>query len=114
VTESRQAIGKPACRRAGALFFDPVNVERALLRIVVWPLHHLAVRLSGGRIGATSARDDGVGTLILTTTGRRSGALRSTPLDYMPDSERFVVVASNAGRPMPVVILEPPGAADGE
>jgi F420H(2)-dependent quinone reductase len=88
---------KPSCRCAGTLSFDPVNVERTLLRIVVWPLHRLAVRLSGGRIGATSARDDGVGTLILTITGRRSGVPRSTPLYYMPDGDRFVVVASNAG-----------------
>jgi len=74
-----------------------MNLERALLRVFVWPGHRLAIRLSGGRMGARSLTRDGMGTLILTTTGRRSGARRDTPIYYMPDGDRFVVVASNAG-----------------
>jgi F420H(2)-dependent quinone reductase len=38
-----------------------------------------------------------MGMLILTTVGRRSGTRRETPLYFMPDSARFVLVASNAG-----------------
>jgi deazaflavin-dependent oxidoreductase (nitroreductase family) len=36
--------------------------------------------------------------LFLTTTGRRSGLLRSTPLVYLPDRDDLVVVASNWGQ----------------
>lgn len=35
--------------------------------------------------------------LLLTTTGRRSGAPRTVPVLYMRDGERLVVIGSNAG-----------------
>ncbi len=35
--------------------------------------------------------------LLLTTTGRKSGKPRTTPLQYMKDGENLVVVASNGG-----------------
>jgi len=38
-------------------------------------------------------------TLLLTTRGRRSGRLRRTALIYGRDEGRFVVVASNGGKP---------------
>lgn len=41
----------------------------------------------------------GVPTLILTTTGRRSGEQRSNPLIYGRDGDRYVVVASKGGAP---------------
>src|SRR4051812_48841240 len=37
-------------------------------------------------------------TLLLTTTGRKSGEARSTPVLYLQDGDRLVVVASNFGR----------------
>jgi deazaflavin-dependent oxidoreductase (nitroreductase family) len=39
----------------------------------------------------------GVPTLILTTTGRRSGEPRSTPLIFSQDGDAYVVVASKGG-----------------
>ncbi len=51
-------------------------------------------RLSRGRLMNT------VGTgpvLLLTSTGRRSGQKRTSPVLYLKDGERFVVVGSNAG-----------------
>jgi deazaflavin-dependent oxidoreductase (nitroreductase family) len=36
-------------------------------------------------------------TLLLTTTGRRSGKPRTTPLTYMTDGPNYYVVASNWG-----------------
>jgi deazaflavin-dependent oxidoreductase (nitroreductase family) len=36
--------------------------------------------------------------LLLTTTGRKTGQQRTTPLGYFRDGETFVVVASNGGR----------------
>ena len=35
--------------------------------------------------------------LLLTTTGARSGRRRTTPMMYVPDGERLLVIASNAG-----------------
>jgi deazaflavin-dependent oxidoreductase (nitroreductase family) len=42
---------------------------------------------------------NGVPTLLLTTTGRRSGDQRTTPLIYGQDGDRYVVVASKGGAP---------------
>ncbi|CAN5116037.1 hypothetical protein BH18ACT12_BH18ACT12_20090 [soil metagenome] len=36
--------------------------------------------------------------LVLETVGRRSGAVRRTPLFYLPHPRGFIVVASNHGR----------------
>jgi deazaflavin-dependent oxidoreductase (nitroreductase family) len=36
--------------------------------------------------------------LLLTTTGRRSGQRRATPVLYLRDGDWYVVVASNYGR----------------
>ena len=41
----------------------------------------------------------GVPTLLLTTTGRKSGELRRTALIYGRDGEDFVIVASKGGAP---------------
>ncbi len=39
----------------------------------------------------------GMPTLLLTTRGRRTGALRRTALIYGQDGDRYLVVASNGG-----------------
>ena len=39
----------------------------------------------------------GADLLMLTTTGRKSGQPRTTPLMYLDDGHRWVVVASNGG-----------------
>ena len=41
----------------------------------------------------------GTQTLLLTTTGRRSGQPRIAPLIYAEDDGRYVLVASQGGRP---------------
>jgi deazaflavin-dependent oxidoreductase (nitroreductase family) len=43
----------------------------------------------------------GTTTLILTTTGRRSGEERSTPLIYQRHGDDYLVVASHGGSPEP-------------
>ena len=35
--------------------------------------------------------------LLLTTTGARTGERRTTPMMYVPDGDRLLVIASNAG-----------------
>jgi F420H(2)-dependent quinone reductase len=61
-------------------------------------LHAWVYRRSGGRV---LARMGGQPVLLLETTGRRSGLPRTTPVQYLPDGDTFVVVASNAGAARP-------------
>jgi deazaflavin-dependent oxidoreductase (nitroreductase family) len=35
--------------------------------------------------------------LLLTTTGARTGQRRAVPLTYLPDGDRYIVTAGNAG-----------------
>jgi deazaflavin-dependent oxidoreductase (nitroreductase family) len=44
---------------------------------------------------------EGSSTLLLTTTGRRSGEPRTTPLIYGRKGEDFLIVASKGGAPEP-------------
>jgi deazaflavin-dependent oxidoreductase (nitroreductase family) len=60
-------------------------------------------RRTGGRVGGTwrvgAAFRKPVPICLLEHRGRRTGKLRTTPLVYLEDGERVVVVASQAGRP---------------
>ena len=60
-------------------------------------------RRTGGRIGGTWRIGAGfrnpVPICLLEHRGRKTGKLRTTPLVYLEDGERIVVVASQAGRP---------------
>jgi len=47
--------------------------------------------------GAEGHEWEGTTTLILTTTGRKSGERRSTPLIYQRHGDDFLVVASKGG-----------------
>ena len=51
---------------------------------------------TGGQDGHTW---EGVTTLLLTTTGRRSGEPRTTPLIYGRAGDRYLVVGSRGGAP---------------
>jgi deazaflavin-dependent oxidoreductase (nitroreductase family) len=59
--------------------------------------HVFFYKLSGGRIGGRMHK---VPVLLLTTTGRKTGRKRTTPLLYARDGNRLVIVASNGGRPL--------------
>jgi deazaflavin-dependent oxidoreductase (nitroreductase family) len=59
--------------------------------------HVARYRETGGEIG--HEWQDGVYTLLLTTTGRRSGRPFTTPLIYGRDGDGYVVVASRGGAP---------------
>ena len=62
------------------------------------PLDRLLYRVTGGRLASTVGV---VPTMLLTTTGRRSGRARTTPVMYVPDAERFVVSSENFGQQRP-------------
>jgi len=59
-----------------------------------WWLHRTLLRLSGGRI---APRVNGFDVLLLTTRGRRSGAMRTAALQYLEKDGAYVVIGSNAG-----------------
>jgi F420H(2)-dependent quinone reductase len=61
-------------------------------------LHDQLYKRSDGRLGH---RTIGVPTLLLRTTGRRSGATRTNSLVYARDGDAYLVVASNGGADRP-------------
>ncbi len=69
--------------------------KKSLVRLST-RFHILLYRLTQGWVGGLVS---GMPNLLLTTTGRKSGLKRTTPLFYLPDRENFVVVASYGGNP---------------
>jgi deazaflavin-dependent oxidoreductase (nitroreductase family) len=67
---------------------------RRLFLKTIGAVHRAVYRASGGRIAGSI---QGVPVLLLTTRGRKTGKRRVTPLLYVADGERIVVVASNGG-----------------
>lgn len=59
-------------------------------------VHQRIYELTDGRLGH---RMIGVPSLLLRTTGRRSGATRTNALVYARDGDDYLVVASNGGAP---------------
>jgi deazaflavin-dependent oxidoreductase (nitroreductase family) len=66
-----------------------VLLQRLLTR---W--HILLYRATGGRVGHNLGK---MPILLLTTTGRKSGQPRVTPLTYLSEGDQLVLIASNAG-----------------
>ena len=62
-------------------------------------LHAKLYELLGGRLVGTVGL--GRKVLLLTTTGRKSGLSRTTPLVYMPHGSDAIVYASNGGKETP-------------
>jgi len=86
-----QSVLTPVARRlASAPWFAKIGPR------VVPPLDRVLHRLSGGRILLPQIV---LPSMVLTTTGRRSGLARQTPLICLPEEDgAFVVVGSNFGR----------------
>jgi F420H(2)-dependent quinone reductase len=55
-------------------------------------LHVLLYRLTGGK-----AQIAKYPTLLLTVRGRKTGNLRTIPLIYIPDGDRFIIAAAYSG-----------------
>lgn len=79
---------------------NAVRLDRILGRRIIYPLHLRLYRLTGGRIGRSTAQGP---VILVTHTGRTSGTEYTTPLLSAPhpegDAAGWVVVASNGGRP---------------
>ena len=65
------------------------NVYRFFMGIQIF-----LYKLTGGLIGGKMM---GFSVLLLTTTGRKSGKLHTTPLGYFMRNGGYIVVASNSG-----------------
>jgi deazaflavin-dependent oxidoreductase (nitroreductase family) len=84
------AIGPAVERMAGSAWFAKVGPK------IVPPLDRVLHRISGGRVITSQYM---LPSLVLTTTGHRSGLPRQAPLACMPEPDgSFVVVGSNFGR----------------
>lgn len=70
-------------------------MQRLLWRWFVG-MHVGIYRLTKGRLGSEMG---GGRVLLLTTRGRKTGKVRTTPLGYFRDGDNYVVVASNGGLP---------------
>jgi deazaflavin-dependent oxidoreductase (nitroreductase family) len=71
------------------------------IRHVIAPLDRILYRRTGGRLVLTNRLLAPV--LLLTTTGRRSGQARTTPVFYVRDGARIVIcnVQAESERPSP-------------
>jgi deazaflavin-dependent oxidoreductase (nitroreductase family) len=84
----------------------PDGLDGELARKVIKVMSAVNVRvyrLTRGRVGGTwrvgAAWKHPVPICLLEHRGRRTGRLRTTPLVYLREGRRVVVVASQAGRP---------------
>ena len=57
-------------------------------------IHRRVYLLTGGKVGGRIAR---MPVLLLTTTGRKSGRLRTQPLTFTEAGEGYAVIASKGG-----------------
>jgi F420H(2)-dependent quinone reductase len=60
--------------------------------------HAALYRLTGGLLGGRFRK---FGVLLLTTTGRKSGLKRTSPLNYVRYGNGYAVAASNSGHDSP-------------
>jgi len=67
---------------------------RGRLLAVITAVHRKLYAWTGGLIGGNSG---GMSTLLLTTTGRKSGLPRTVPLPFFPHPDGWAVVGSFAG-----------------
>ena len=91
MSRTLQAVLTPVARRlAGAPWFARIGPK------VVPPLDRALHRVSGGRLLLPQLV---LPSMVLTTTGSRTGLPRQTPLICMPEDDgSFVIVGSNFGR----------------
>jgi deazaflavin-dependent oxidoreductase (nitroreductase family) len=73
-------------------------ILRFLSILNVW-LYRLTFGFLGGKWRVGAAFPWGVAICLVTTTGRKSGRLRTAPLIYLRDGQNVILVASQGGLP---------------
>lgn len=64
-----------------------------------WVADQVEVYEGSGGTEGLGLRDTGLPCIIVTNRGRKTGAIRKTPLMKVVDGDRYVLVASQGGRP---------------
>src|SRR3954452_6035089 len=101
---TRVISGRPRGRVGSRSMPSDRSLSRFSMSLPAWALRWSGkanvplYRLTRGRVGGRVGRAP---VLLLTTTGRKSGASRTAPVLYMRDGERLVVIGSNAGNERP-------------
>ena len=72
------------------------RTAQRLLGKVMTGTHAAIYRASDGRVAGRMFNSP---LLLLTTTGRKTGKERTTPLMYVEDGQNLVIIASNGGAP---------------
>jgi deazaflavin-dependent oxidoreductase (nitroreductase family) len=72
---------------------DPTKLKDTFARIVTG-LHTQVYRQTGGKIGGKAGKAP---MMLLTTTGRRSGQPRTTPIMCIKDGDHYIAIASHGG-----------------
>ncbi|MFD7657389.1 nitroreductase family deazaflavin-dependent oxidoreductase [Actinosynnema sp. NPDC059797] len=81
-TRASDAVPPPGASREEVLAWNEAVLEE--------------YRANGGRVGGVLS---GMDLLVLTTTGARAGRPRTTPITCFRDGDRYLLVASNFGKP---------------
>ncbi|NNJ10337.1 nitroreductase family deazaflavin-dependent oxidoreductase [Chloroflexales bacterium ZM16-3] len=77
-----------------SFFASPIGAW--IILYLFTPIDRVLLRLSRGRLSTVAVV---VPSLVLISTGAKSGLPRETPLVYLPDGVRIVLIASNGGQP---------------
>jgi deazaflavin-dependent oxidoreductase (nitroreductase family) len=64
-----------------------------------WVREQVELYESSGGTRGTTLRDTGLPVIIVTHTGKKTGAIRKTPLMRVKDGDRYVLVGSQGGAP---------------
>ena len=64
-----------------------------------WVADQVELYESSGGAQGTTLRHTGLPVIIVTNTGRKTGAIRKTPLMRVADGHNYVLVASKGGAP---------------
>lgn len=88
------SFAEPASRAVRARCDRPMNIGASRLGVwaikrVIAPVHRVLYRCTGGQAFRWGRRARSI--LLLTTTGRRTGRLQTTPVFFLRDGDRFVV-----------------------
>lgn len=69
-----------------------------ILRVFTY-IDRRVMRWTNGRLSMVTGSKLGKHTLLLTSTGAKSGKKRDTPLVYVQDGKQLILIASSAGAP---------------
>jgi deazaflavin-dependent oxidoreductase (nitroreductase family) len=95
----RAAAAEGGCQRTGRTRSAGNSIDVVTSHEVAPPSRNqervvAEFRARGGKVGGYHAS---MQLLLLTTTGARTGQRRAVPLTYLPDGDRYIVTAGNAG-----------------